>query len=294
MKKLIIYIFAALLLMSCGQSYEEKQQMTRAERARLKTEDSLSLKVAVLPTLDCMPLYLAKMHNLFDTLGVSVHLKMLNAQIDCDTALMGGSFEGAVTDIKRVEHMREKGTELEILGNTNQYWQLITNRTARLKEVKQLGDKMVAMTRYSATDYLTDKALKGVKTSASVFRIQINDVNVRLQMVLNNEIDALWLPEPQATTAKLFKNPVLKDSRQMGGPLGVVAFRSHALVDPYRQKQIVLFVKGYNAACDSLNKYGLEHYADLIKQYCNTDDKTIKALPKIKFIHISDASVRRR
>jgi len=280
--------------MGCGQSYEEKQKMTRAEQARLKTQDSLALKVAVLPTLDCMPVYLAKAHNMFDTLGVSVHLRMLNAQIDCDSGLIGGSIEGAVTDIKRVEQMRKKGTMLDVLGNTNAYWQLITNRTARLKEVRQLGDKMVAMTRYSATDYLTDKVLKGVKTSAGVFQIQINDVNVRLQMLLNNEIDAMWLSEPQATTARLYNNPVLKDSRDMNETLGVVAFRSHALKDRYRQKQVALFVKGYNAACDSLNKYGLRHYADLIKQYCNTDDKTIKALPKIKFIHISDARVKSR
>lgn len=292
MKKLVIYIFAFLLLTACGQSYEEKQKMTRAEHARLKTQDSLALKVAVLPTLDCLPVYLAKVHNMFDTLGVSVHLRMLNAQIDCDTALIGGSIEGAVTDIKRVEQMRKKGIKLSVLGNTNAYWQLIANRTARLKDVKQLGDKMVAMTRYSATDYLTDRVLKNVKTSANVFRIQINDVNVRLQMLLNNEIDAVWLSEPQATTARLYNNPVLKESRDFGGNLGVVAFRSHALTDQYRKKQVALFVKAYNAACDSINQYGLEHYKDLIKKYCDTEDKTVKALPKIKFIHISGKNIK--
>lgn len=261
--------------------------MTRAERAKQKRQDSLALKVAVLPTLDCMPIYLAKAHGFFDADGLDVRLRMWNAQMDCDTALTGGSIEGAVTDRKRVEYMESKGTALTILGSTNAYWQLISNRTARVKNVRQLGDKMVAMTRHSATDFLTDEALKGVKTTATVFRVQINDVTIRLQMLLNNEMDAMWLTEPQATTARLKKNPVLKDSRRMKQQLGVVAFRTDALKDKRRQQQMAKFVKCYNAACDSLNAKGLQHYADLITTYCKTDGETVDSLPQLKFTHIA-------
>ena len=163
---------------------------------------------------------------------------------------MVGSIEGAITDNMRMDKMKSRGIGLEMLGITNGYWQLIANHKARIKRVDQLGDKMVAMTRYSATDYLTDKVLEGVKTSASVFRVQINDVTIRLHMLLNNELDAAWIMEPQATTARLYKNPILKDSREVKGAVGVVAFRSRALLDERRQQQIVCFVKGYNAACD--------------------------------------------
>lgn len=261
--------------------------MTRAERAKQRRQDSLALKVAVLPTLDCMPIYLAKAHGFFDADGLDVRLRMWNAQMDCDTALTGGSIEGAVTDRKRVEYMESKGTALTILGSTNAYWQLISNRTARVKNVRQLGDKMVAMTRHSATDFLTDEALKGVKTTATVFRVQINDVTIRLQMLLNNEMDAMWLTEPQATTARLKKNHVLKDSRQMKQQLGVVAFRTDALKDKRRQQQMAKFVKCYNAACDSLNAKGLQYYADLITTYCKTDGETVDSLPQLKFTHIA-------
>ena len=67
--------------------------MTRAERQRLHREDSLALKFAVLPTADCMPLFLAKEHRMFDTLGVDVRLRCFTAQMDCDTAFVGGSVE---------------------------------------------------------------------------------------------------------------------------------------------------------------------------------------------------------
>lgn len=271
------------LVVACGQSYETKQRMTRAERAKLKTADSLALKVGVMPTLDCMPLFVAKERRLFDTLGVDVRLRMRKAQMDIDTALIGGSVEGAVSDSVRVARMRSRGTALTEVGTTNTSWQLVGNRSARLKEVKQLGDKMVAMTRYSATDFLTDHVLTGVKTTATVYRVQINDVPLRLQMLLNNEIDALWLPEPQATTAREHGHTVLWDTEKHNLWLGRVVFRDKALGDARVKKQIDVFKQAYNMACDSLNQRGVSAYADLLIKYCQTDQKTLDALPKVKF-----------
>lgn len=283
LKKLFICGWCIALVVACGQSYETKQRMTRAERAKLKTADSLALKVGVMPTLDCMPLFVAKERRLFDTLGVDVRLRMRKAQMDIDTALIGGSVEGAVSDSVRVARMRSRGTALTEVGTTNTSWQLVGNRSARLKEVKQLGDKMVAMTRYSATDFLTDYVLKGVKTTATVYRVQINDVPLRLQMLLNNEMDALWLPEPQATTAREHGHTVLWDTEKHNLWLGRVVFRDKALGDARVKKQIDVFKQAYNMACDSLNQRGVAAYADLVVKYCQTDQKTLDALPKVKF-----------
>lgn len=288
MKHKPIFLLAVIVLLSaCGQSYEEKVRLSRAERARLAQEEAAALKVAVLPTLDCMPVYLAKQKHWYDSTQVDLRLKVRNAQIDCDTALKGKSVEVAVTDLKRVEHMTKHGVGLLTMGQTNAYWQLIANRTARVKTAAQLGDKMVAMTRYSATDYLTDKALDGVKTSAPVFRVQINDVLIRLDMLKNNEMDAMWLTEPQATTARMFKHTVIEDSRKMKEHLGVVVTGAHLMKDKKRVKQLTAFVEGYNRACDSLNHYGVKHYADLVKAVCHTDDKTIDRLPKYSYPHIA-------
>lgn len=288
MKHKPIFLLAVIVLLSaCGQSYEEKVRLSRAERARLAQEEAAALKVAVLPTLDCMPVYLAKQKHWYDSTQVDLRLKVRNAQIDCDTALKGKSVEVAVTDLKRVEHMTKHGVGLLTMGRTDAYWQLIANRTARVKTAAQLGDKMVAMTRYSATDYLTDKALDGVKTSAPVFRVQINDVLIRLDMLKNNEMDAMWLTEPQATTARMFKHTVIEDSRKMKEHLGVVVAGAHLMKDKKRVKQLTAFVEGYNRACDSLNHYGVKHYADLVKAVCHTDDKTIDRLPKYSYPHIA-------
>ena len=284
-KVLLFALF--LLVVACGRSYEEQRRMSRAERYRLFREDSLALKIAVMPTLDCLPLYLMKDHQLYDTAQLNLRLKFFTAQMDCDTALLNRRVEGSISDLVRTERMKKRGLQLDYLTATNAYWQLYSNRKARLKHLNQLGDKMIAMTRFSATDYLTDLTLDTVKTRARVYRVQFNNVFIRLDMLLNNEIDALWLTEPQATKARILDNPMLRDSRDFRLSLGVLALRHAGVADKRRKMQLNAFVKAYNAACDSINQNGLQHYADLLRKYCKADDKTITALPKLRFQHIT-------
>ena len=149
MKKLIPIIIALVLLAACGQSYEETKRITREQRREAWRKDSAALKIAVMPTLDCLPLFVAQEYELFDTVNGGVRLKLYNAQMDCDTAMERGRVEGTVTDLVRAVRMQQRGTKLRYVTVTNAYWQLVTNRNARIHQLKQLDDKMGAMTRFS-------------------------------------------------------------------------------------------------------------------------------------------------
>lgn len=275
----IAALLVCLVLAGCGQSYEETKQLSREQQRRLAREDSAALKVAVMPTLDCLPLFIAKDHQLFDTVA-DIRLKYFTAQMDCDTALTRGRVEGAVTDLVRAERMIRQGTPLKYVAATNAYWLLVTNFHQRITQLKHLDDKMLAMTRYSATDLLGDLAVDSAKLKPErVFRIQVNDVNIRLKMLENNEMDALLLTEPQATQALLQKHKVLLDSRKEDLWMGAIAFREEGMDDAGRKKQMEVFLKGYNAACDSINRFGVRHYQDVIRKYCPISDQALRALP---------------
>ena len=255
MKNLIILFIGVLLMAACGQSYEETKRLTRQQRMEAARKDSAALKVAVMPTLDCLPLYVAQHYNLYDTLRGGVRLKYYKAQMDCDTAMERGRVEGAVTDLVRAMRMAKQGTKVRYVATTNAYWQLVSNRNSRVKQVKQLDDKMIAMTRYSVTDMLADAAIDSAKLDKDrVFKVQVNDVFVRVQMLQNNIMDVLCLTEPQATWARTMKNPVVLDTRDLGWQMGVIAFREKEMQRQARGKQLELFVKAYNQACDSINK----------------------------------------
>ena len=287
MKHISMMIACLLLIVACGQSYEETKRITRQQRREAMRKDSAALKVAVMPTLDCLPMYVAEYYALFDTLNGGVRLKPYKAQIDCDTAIERQRVEGSVTDIVRALRMAGKGTPLRYVTTTGTYWQLITNRNSRIHQLKQLDDKMVAMTRLSVTDMLSDYVIDSVKLRKDhVFRVQINDLDVRMQMLQNNEMDALFFPEPQATMARMAKHHVLLDTRNLNMQMGVIVFREKEMRRPERHRQLDLFLTAYNAACDSINKYGVRHYRDLIVRHCGVTASVVDSLPKnIKYHH---------
>ena len=288
MKKLLWIVAIICLAAGCSQSYEETKRISRAQRLKALREDSAALKVAVLPTLDCLPIFLAKDHQMFDT-AVDIRLKQFTAQMDIDTALANRRVEVGVSDLVRVERLKKQGDSLRYLTATNAYWQLVSNRGARITDLKHLDDKMLAMTRYSVTDLLGDVAVDSAKLkSERVFRIQINDVNVRLKMLENNEMDALILTEPQASVARMLKHKVLLDTRKLDMQMGVIVSQWKGMDGETRAKQLRVFMRGYNKACDSINQYGIANYAPLIVKYCRVKPEALQQISKdLKFHHIA-------
>jgi NitT/TauT family transport system substrate-binding protein len=212
---------------------------------------------------------------------------MYQAQMDCDTALERHRVEGMVTDLVRAMRLNDKGTKIRYVAVTGAYWQLIANRLSRIRQIKQLNDKMIGMTRFSATDLLSKRVADSVKLNEEhLFKIQLNSLNVRMQMLQNNEIDAVWLTEPQATMARLYKHPVIFDSRSTGLQLGVIAFREQEMRRQARGHQLQLLVEAYNKACDLINEKGVKHYKKLIMDRCQVRAAVVDSLPSdLRFEH---------
>lgn len=252
-------------------------------------QDSAALKIAVTPTLDCLPVFVAEEEGLFQKCDVSVRLRLFQAQMDQDTAMMQGRVEAMTTDLVRAEYMRNNGTALRYVAVTPLSWQLVSNPSARVKQLSQMDDKMLAMTRHSATDMLSLTVIDSVRLDRGrVFRIQVNDVSVRLNMLLTGVMDAMWLPEPQATVARNFGSPVVYDSQHNGMPTGVVAFSEQCLADTARQRQMERFLMAYDMACDTINSRGLQKFATLLARKINVNVEQLDSLPQnIVFAHAS-------
>lgn len=280
---ILVILASVLSWYGCGDDNSKQDKMAEPTKT-----NGNELRVGVMPTMDCLPIYLLVDSAMYDTTMVKITLKEFSAQMDCDTALIGGSVHGSVTDLLRVENMRKKGVPLKNVTSTDLHWQLIASKKARLNELSQFGDKMVAMTRFSATDYLTDRAIKKGKPKNPVYKVQINDVGIRHHMMLNNELDAAWMPEPYATSVRMQGNNVVSDTRKDSIELGVVAFRVVALADDVKYKQVEEFLKAYDKAVDEINKKGIKYYSNLIKKYMGVGDDVVAKLPNMKYNNVRE------
>lgn len=277
-----IVVFGAyilFLLSACGNG----NAVDNKDNATADDKDILALKIAVMPTLDCLPFFIAEEQGIFKKEGIDVSLKMFNAQMDCDTALMSGFVDGAFTDLVRIEHLNKDGLGCVVRASSCASWQLLSNKNSKITNLTQLEDKMIASTRFSATHMLSDIIMTEAGYSDDkTFLVQINDVNIRLMMLRNNEMDAALLPEPYATLARMDNHNVLKDSRQMGLQLGALAFRTSN--DSIKNQNIDKLLVIYEQICDKIDESGFTSYRKLISEYCNIKESLVDSIPlDIKF-----------
>ena len=278
-----LLILAVLAFVSCGKSDKELQAERQAQKLAEREAYQKAYKIAVMPTMDCLPAYLLKDSLLYDTAKVDIRLCRFNAQMDCDTAMIGGSVQAAFSDLVRTERLKHRNKVLmHYLTDTNLNWQLIADNDSKLKQLSDLSDKIVAMTRFSGTDLLTDMAVKKAKPKYQVFRVQVNDVLVRLAMLQNHEIDAYWFAEPQITKALAADNNSLFNSEDAGVRLGVVAIMDKVR----RQDEEAAFAAAYDKAVEQINKNGVKYYSALIQKYMKVDESVVRALPDIKYTKI--------
>ena len=278
-----LLILAVLTFVSCGKSDKELQAERQAQKLAEREAYQKAYKIAVMPTIDCLPAYLLKDSLLYDTAKVDIRLCRFNAQMDCDTAMIGGSVQAAFSDLVRTERLKHRNKVLmHYLTDTNLNWQLIADKDSKLKQLSDLSDKIVAMTRFSGTDLLTDMAVKKAKPKYQVFRVQVNDVLVRLAMLQNHEIDAYWFSEPQITKALSADNNSLFNSEDAGVHLGVVAIMDKVR----RQDEEAAFAAAYDKAVEQINKNGVKYYSVLIQKYMKVDESVVRALPDIKYTKI--------
>ncbi|MCD8282938.1 MAG: ABC transporter substrate-binding protein [Prevotella sp.] len=282
-KTAVLALVAVVLSVVCA--CRKGQEAGSADTGDTLRQDT-SIRIAYVPALDALPFFVAAERGLFAAEGLSVELDSYSADLDIDTALAGGSADGAFTDLVRTAQLRRKDSlRLELLTGTERQWRLFTSRSARLNRLVQFGDKIVAMTRFSATDYLTDRTFAGVKTSAPVFKVQINDVELRLRMLQNNELDAAWLPEPYATRAVMMGQKEIPGAGGKNGrKLGVLALRKAFADRKENAGAAEKLCRVYSMACDTINKYGLRGCSRELMKYCLLDSAAINRLPEITFV----------
>ena len=192
--KRLPYLFLIIAILAAACSKETK----KTEVKKAKADDSASLKVALVPISATVPFYVAQQLGIYDSLKADIKLIRYGAAIDADTAFANATVDGMSTDVVRAILLNNKRGLYFVMALENKYT-LITPHDLRLKNVKDIKERLIAMTRYSAVDYIVDKSLATAKYGPEdANKVQINNLVIRLQMLQNTQVDAAILPEPYA------------------------------------------------------------------------------------------------
>lgn len=247
-----------------------------------KTDGGMT--VAVTPTLDCLPLYVAQANGIAEEMGCTLVLQEHMSIADCDSALTGGSAVCATTDCVRAEMFladkkKTSGKQFLLLQNPNSWLYLFANRKARIRKASQMKDKMIAVDRKGADALMAQYVLDSVKLADDkTFLVNINSISTRMAMLANNTMDAAVLPEPQATVARKIGHESLYAEHGRDGKMYSAFLVKDGMKD--------MFTKVYNRACDSINKNGIHHYDSILIGRMAVPGKYVKDIPARRFVKL--------
>ena len=233
MNKINTLTFTAVLGLLCacqGGSFADDKSTADS------TAVDSALHIAVVLTHEADKLLEAKEAGLFDDIGIEVKIDTFMSAMDADTAFLKGHAHLLLTDSVKVEHLKKemekpaqgagtpnsatekkpaqdagkpnkeknsaegKRDSIIVLHTDTLTLSLITAKSARIKNIKSLKDKIIAVTRNSAVDATADLIMKKAQMPAEALnRPQINDVKLRAEMLNLGQYDGAILPEPYAT-----------------------------------------------------------------------------------------------
>ena len=125
--------------------------------------------------------------------------------------------------------------------------------------MEQLVDKIIAADSHGESHRLAELAIDSLLNKGQlVFIVQVEDLNIRLNMLNSGNVDAALLPEPYATRARKQGAKVI--GRVRSKPAGVLAMRTGAMQHEARKQQYELFLRAVAIAKDSIRQYGATHY----------------------------------
>ncbi len=214
--------------------------------------DSTTLRIAVLPTMDCLPLFVADECGLFRAEGLDVLLVVYEAAMDADTAFVRGYVDAVATDVVKSVMLPAEDDSLKVVLNYDMPLYLLSSMESGIQRTEDIKEKIVALTRNSWVDMSTDKILASVNLDAEQLnKPQINNLHLRARMLIQNQYDGAVLPEPFAALCEANGARRLCGTETFGVPMGALVTYGSTMAR--REDDFQRLCKVYNIATDTIN-----------------------------------------
>ncbi len=244
-----------------------------APEGEVKTELS-QLKIGTLPLEDNLPILIAEQNGYFAQENLKVELIPFQSPVESQSAFQSGQLDGMITDMIIAALLKGSGDDLRItsltLGATPEEgrFAIVSSPKSTITNVQDLKGKSIGISSNSIIEYVTDGLLtEGGVNPSEVQKTTVAKIPVRIEMLLNNQIDAITVPDPHVsyTVAKGAKI-VAEDTKGKNLTQAVLIMKGKALND--NAESIKRFYKAYARAVNDINQ-SPDQYKDLLVKNVN-------------------------
>ena len=188
------------------------------------------LRIGILPDADSIPFMLARDRGFFEREGVEVEIILFSNPQERDAAIQAGRLDGAVSDLLAAAFLISGGYDLRVTSLTNGRYGIVASPQSGITRLEELRGRRIGLSTNTIIQYTVDAQLAAIGISMEEYEaVAIPRMPLRMEMLLNGQIDAASLPEPLLTAAQAQGATLLSTTDSTGIEAGIMLFSRNAL-----------------------------------------------------------------
>ena len=230
------------------------------------------LKLALIPVLDTIPIFIAEQNGYFAEQGITVETIPVKSPQERDVLVTTGQVDGVLTDLQSVGLLNKDAPKLKAVYTSRRpfpnapMFRILAGPKTAINAPADLKGVPIGISANTVMEYLTDRMLAGEGLKPEeIAKIEIGQIPVRFEQLMNGNIQAAALPDPLAqgaiaAGAKL----IVDDSKYADLSQSVLTFTTDALnAKPGTVKK---FLVAWEKAVNELNANPEKYQGVLIEQ----------------------------
>lgn len=246
------------------ESIDENQEQPQLE------SDAVTLKIAVLPIIDTIPLFVAQDEGIFTDFGLNVEFIPVSSAPELSQMIASGQADGMVTDGLTVAFFNKEEIQIQIVryGQTPSenrgHFFILAAKDSGISSPEQLKGVEIGISEGTIIEYVTDRLLEREGFTADEIKtIAVPKIPDRMALLASGEIQAAVLPDPLASLAvSQGATIVLDDSQSPEYGASVYVFTTE-MIDAHPEA-ISAFVEAIDIAVSLLADEPEEYSAVLV------------------------------
>ncbi len=199
-----------------------------------KPTEKYTLKFAVLPILDSLPMYVALQEGIFEKYNLDVELVPVSSGPERDQLIAANQIDGMINEVLTTILNNRTSKNVVIVrfarAATKEIplFSIVASAQSGITSVEQLKGVKIGISEGTVIAYLTDRMLQQEGFSEEdIVTVAVPKIPDRVTLLSNGELDAGTMPEPVASLLALQgATVVLADNKYPEYSHSTIAFRN--------------------------------------------------------------------
>ncbi len=196
-----------------------------------------TLKIAVLPIIDTLPMYVAQQEGLFAKHGVSVELVPVASAPERDQLLAARGADGAINETLAVMLFNKEKVQMQAVRyalrptEKKGHFFILASAKSGITSVEGLKGVEIGVSQGTVIEYVTDRLLQAEGfTSEEIKTVSVPKIPDRMSLLASGELKAGVMPDPLAAlVVKQGGVIVADDSKHPEYGFSVISFRKQVI-----------------------------------------------------------------